>query len=293
MPIIEGSIPRGAGVERGPGAVHYVDTVNGLTGASGASWGEAYALMSTAVAACASGDTIFFRGRVAEHVTTPVNVFDVSIIGVSNRPRHADAAPAGGNLSAQWQAPADAATPLLKIIQQGWRLENFLMDPTSGSSCVQLFRDGGAADAERDASHASFKGMRFVGGSMGIQGSGGPGHVLIDDCEFHDLTTGLASTTGAGIGQPGFRWTVRNCRFRANTNHIVIPAEQMHIHDNIFGSFVTKGIDLSGGTGKNVVTRNLLSGTYSHVGGYTEGTTDEWGGNFNSLSGGVTAALPA
>jgi hypothetical protein len=61
----------------------------------------------------------------------------------------------------------------------------------------------------------------------------------------------------------------------------------------VFGSFTTKGLDLSGGVGKNVVSRNALSGTYSVVGGYTAGTDDEWGGNFNSLTGGVTAADPA
>lgn len=293
MGIIAGSIPRGAGVERGPGAIHYVDTVNGESGASGASWGEAYALMATAVAACASGDTIFFRGRVAEHVTTPVNVMDVSIIGVHPAKRHADASPAGGNFAPQWQAPAGAATPLLKIIQQGWHLENMLMDAPAAAACVQLFRDGGAGDAERDAGHCSFKNIRFIGGSVGIEDSGGVGHTLIDDCEFSDLTTGIASVVGAGIGQPWLRSTIRGCRFRSNTNHIVIPSQEVHIVDNVFGTFTTKGIDLRSGIGKNIVARNALAGTYSNVGGYYAGTDDEWGGNYNSLAGGITASDPA
>lgn len=295
MGVIEGSIPRGAGVERGPGTVWYVDTVNGSNSYSGDSWQQAKLTMAATLALVGSGDTIFFVGRVKEQVTTPVNVFDVSIVGMAQRPRHADASPAGGNQSAQWQAPDSptATTPLIKVLQQGWHFENMLMDAPSDAACVQLFRNGGAGDLERDASHASFKGIRFVGGDTGIEDSGGVGHVLVDDCEFHDLTNGIKSVTGAGIGQPLLRSTIRNCRFRSNTNHVVSASQEAHIIDNVFGSFTTVGINLAGGVGKNVVCRNALSGTYSSVGGYTVAAADdEWGGNYNSLTGGVTAADP-
>lgn len=293
MGVIEGSITRGAGVERGPGTVRYVNTVSGSDSYGGGSWGQAKLTMAAAVALCSSGDIIYFVGRVSEHVTTPVNVMDVSIIGANTRPRHADASPAGGNKSAQWQAPAADASPLCDVLQQGWRFENILFDAPAAAAAVRLFRNGGAGDLERDAGHSSFKGCRFVGGATGIEESGGVGHILVEDCEFHDLTHGIKSTSGAGIGQPLLRSTIRGCRFRSNTNHIVSGAQELHITDCNFGSFTTKGIDLSGGVGKNVVSRNTLSGTYSIVGGYTPGTTDEWGGNFNALTGGVTAAVPA
>lgn len=294
MAVIEGSITRGAGVERGPGATYYVNTVSGSDSYGGGSWGQAKATMAAALALCASGDTIYLVGRVSEHCTTPVNVFDVSIIGMSQKPRHADASPAGGNKSAQWQPPAGAATPLLKIIQQGWRVENILFDAPAAAAAIQLFRDGGAGDAERDASHATIKGCRFVGGATGIEDSGGCGHVLVEDNDFNDLTHGIKNVTGAGIGQPLFRWTIRNNRFRSNTNHIVAAGEEAHIIDNVFGTFTTMSIDLNGGTGQNVIARNALAGTYSIVGGYRKAAADdEWGGNFNSISGGVTAAVPA
>jgi hypothetical protein len=53
------------------------------------------------------------------------------------------------------------------------------------------------------------------------------------------------------------------------------------------------GIDLSGtDTGGNIVTGNLLGGTYNET-LYQHATSgDEWGGNFGSLTGGVTAAIP-
>lgn len=288
---------RGRGPELGPGNVHYLDTVAGNDASAGDSWVAAYKTMAHALTRVASGDTIYFVGRIKEQVTTPVNVFDVAIIGAAQRPRHADAAPAGGNKSAQWQVPDSpaATTPLIKVLQQGWHFANMLMDAPSDAACVMLFRDGGAGDLERDASHASFSNIRFVGGATGIEDNGGIGHVLVDDCEFHDLTHGIKNVTGAGIGQPGFRWTIRNNRFRANTNHIAaFPSDEAHILRNAFGSFTTLGVDLTGGVGLNVITGNYLSGTYSIGGGYKKANAnDEWAGNFNSLSGGITAADPA
>jgi len=89
---------------------------------------------------------------------------------------------------------------------------------------------------------------------------------------------------------------IKGNTFQGNTNHIVAPMTQSMIHDNLFGSFTTKSIDISGGqaAGLNVITRNYLSGTYSNVGGYTGSAgSDEWAGNNNSLAGGITAADPA
>lgn len=270
----------------------YVDTVNGSDSNSGASWSAAKVTMAAALALATSGGYIYFRGRVKEQCTTPVNVMDVTIVGVGTRPRHADTAPAGGNLSPQWQVPASptATTPLLSVIQQGWRFVNILFDAPADDACVELLRNAGAGDLERDASHASFYGCRFVGGQEGILDSGGNGHILVEDSEFHDLTTAIKSVTGAGVGQALLRSTIRGCRFRNNTNDIISASQELTIADCIMSIAPTKSIDLHGGVGKNVVTRNTLPGTYGDT-LYTEGTSDCWNGN--AASTGFTAAVPA
>jgi hypothetical protein len=276
--------------------VYFVDGNHGADGNDGTTPDTALKTMAAAFLKLVSGDTILFKGNITEQIDTPVQIFDVSIIGAPNRPRHADATPAGGESGATWKPPAapTAATPLLRIRQQGWRLINFLMDAPADAAAVRCFRDGGAGNAERDASHTAFLGMKILGGSIGIEDHGGVGHLWIDDCDFHDLTHAIKNTIGAGIGQPLFRAMIRNSRFRANTNHVVAGAQEAHIYDNIFGSFTTLGIDLTGGVGKNVITKNLLSGTYSIAGGYKRAAADdEWAGNFANLTGGVTEADPA
>jgi hypothetical protein len=113
-------------------------------------------------------------------------------------------------------------------------------------------------------------------------------NVLVEDCIFADQT-------GASIvssGSYAYRWMIRNNEFINNDIHIDVGFTQSTIRDNNFGKFTTTSIDLTGGT-DSVVTRNHLFGTYSIVGGYKPGTTCEWGGNFNSLAGGVTASDPA
>lgn len=279
-----------------PFATHYfVDGNRGSDGNQGTDKNFPLLTMAAAFLKLASGDVIHWRGNITEQIDTPVGIFDVTLIAASNRPRHADAHTGNnGYSSSTWKPPGSpaATTPLLRIRQQGWRLIGGLFDPPADSSAIRIFRDGGSGDAERDASHAWIQAARIVGGSLGIEGHGGPGHVLIEDCEFHDLTTAILNTTGAGIGQPGFRWVVRQNRFRANTNHIVIAAQEMHIYENYMGSFTTQSIDLDGGVGKNLITRNYLSGAYSVAGGYRRAAADdEWAGNENS--GGATTADPA
>lgn len=276
------------------GNLYFVDGNHGKDANDGTTPDTPLLTMSAAFAKLVSGDTIVFDGNIAEQLDTPVQIFDVTIIGAANRPRHADATPTGGESGATWKTAGVAATPLLRIRQQGWKLVNFLMDAPADAAAVRCFRDGGAGNAERDASHTAFIGMKILAGSIGIEDHGGVGHVWIDDCDFHDLTHAIKSTTGAGIGQPLLRAMIRNSRFRANTNHVVSAGQEMHIYDNLFGSFTTLGIDLTGGVGLNVITKNLLSGTYSIAGGYKKANAnDEWNGNFAAVTGGVTDADPA
>lgn len=280
------------------GRAWFVDGNQGNDNLTGASVSAPFLTMAQVFTKIASGDTIFVRGNIREQLTTPAGVFDVTIIGGGNRPRHADAHTSNGGYSAAtWKQPVSptALTPLLKVQQQGWRVANMLFSGApSGTAAIQLFRDGGSGDAERDGSHFHMVSCRVDGAPLGIQDSGGCAFVRIEDTLFRGMTiTALAATAGAGIGTL-LDWQILGNMFQDNVNHIVLGLNQGIVKGNTMGKFTTKSIDLTGGTGYNMLTCNHLSGTYSNAGGYTAAaSTDDWSGNFNSISGGLTAADPA
>lgn len=278
------------------GTYYYVDGNLGGDGNDGIMVTRPLKTMTEAFTRIASGDVIVFRGNIAEQVSTPVGIFNVTIIGDNTQPRHADAHTGNnGYSSATWKTPASptAATPLLTVRQQGWRIANILFDGPSDAAAVQLFRDGGAGDAERDASHAHIIGNKFVAGQNHIEVKGGLSQVVLEDNLFFGATaTSIKETVGAGIGTNNYFLIRNNNRWHNNESHLDVGLNYATIRDNIFGKFTTTGIDLRTGS-ENSLSGNSLYGTYSNVGGYWAGTNDEWGGNYNSLSGGVTAADPA
>jgi len=280
------------------GSVYYVDALNGSNSNDGLSWAAPKLTMAAALALVGSGDTIYFTGKIREQLSTPVQVFDVTIIGAGNRPRHADAEPdpVGGSSANTWTVPAaDPATaPLLIVRQQGWRFVNILFAGPTDAACVQLLRDGGTGDDERDASHAEFINCRFASGQDGIEQSGGVGHVGVYNCFFTSLTgTAIKHTTGAGIGHP-IRWVIENNRFTGNANIMTAVAAQDYvIRNNAFMTTTTLTFDFSGGA-RNVVTGNcfnIASAEFDPTGGVTgSGATDVWS---NTLTDTIETGLPA
>ena len=219
-----------------PGNTWFVDAFSGNASATdGTTWDNAFATMAQAFAKVASGDRIFFKGKIKEQLVTPVQVFDVAVIGIANRPRHADATPVGGNIGANtWTFPDSpvAATPLCKVLQQGWAFVNILFAAPTDAAAVQLFRDAGADNAERDASHASFIGCRFASG-FGISDTGGCVDVLVEGCRFEALTNYCILGVGnIGVGQSD--WLIKGNVFDGFTNGVKIAAFGCVIRDNTF-----------------------------------------------------------
>jgi hypothetical protein len=272
----------------------------GSDGYSGQSPTQPFLTMTKAFSVVSDGDVINFIGKITEQLVTPVQVFDVWVNGCGNRPRHADAVPAGGQFAAaQWAPPASggvAAQATLRVLQQGWRFTNFLMTALDvNAACLELVRDAGAGNAERDASHASVLGMRFSGTGIGIR-SGATGftelvyNVEVGNCQFDNMTYAMRGVVEAN------QWYVHDNVFGPNTNQIIMAARNFTIARNSIGPFTAAassgGIDLRGGTGLNQVTGNNLSGTYSNAGGYQAGNAnDNWYGNVSSA--GLTSADPA
>ncbi len=260
--------------------------------------------VAAALALAKSGDTIYVVGNITEEITASNLLEDISIIGVANRPRHADKArdfasfPTYKGISGcSWRQAAShgVTTPLLKIRGQGWHIENILFVPPSDAAAIFLDRNALSDVSEFDASHLTVKGCRFAGGQSGIEDSGGNFNVSIENSVFHAATNAI-KTLNTAVAQP-LMWTVKNCLFTNNTNHLLVDATQWQIIDNVFGKFTTQSVKLDqigNAGGANVISRNALSGTYSIAGGYkSNAATDEWGGNYNSIAGGVTAADPA
>jgi hypothetical protein len=266
------------------------------TSNTGLSWDSPFATMSKAFTSLDSGDTVFFYGKVKEQLTCPVQKFDVTIVGASNRPRHADAAPVGSEYGATWTTTAveAATTPLVKVMQQGWRFVNILFAGPSNSASVLLFRDGGAGNAERDASHAEIIGCRFASGKNGIESSGGAYNVGIYDCSFHDLTDyAIKHTAGAGIAA-SYRWQIKGNRFQGNAKWIdTFNGNSWEITDNVVVKTTTPGLVTSGGTGGNAIVRNVFNiaaADFDPAGGFTGHATDVWS---NYLTDAIETGLPA
>lgn len=250
----------------GPGKIWYVDATGGNSSATdGNTWDSAFATMAQAFTKIHSGDTILFTGKVLEQVTAPVQIFDVKIIGIGNRPRHADSAPAGGNLAtAQWGTPASpvAATPLIKVLQQGWLFYNILFSGPTDAACIQLYRDAGSGNDERDASHCSVIACRFASGFYAIHDPGGCFNVLVKDNVFQALTD--ACIIGVGnIGQGQTQWQIVNNQFTGFTNGVKIAAFQCLIQNNSFTDGGTPNTTFvlnvsNGGGGDNIIVLNFF-----------------------------------
>lgn len=262
----------------------FLDAADGDNDNSGQNWDAPKLTMAAVFALLSSGDRVFFKGKVTEQLTTPKNVFDVTVIGVGNRPRHIDGTPkAGSESTAMWTIPAIAAsTPLCIVQQQGWKFVNFLVAGPTDAACFQLLRDAGAGDLEKDGSHAEFWNIRGASGQDFIEQSGGCGHVGIYGC-FVTSMTGyvIKSTVGAGVGYP-IRWELIGNRFLDNTNMLKMVCTGWRIEGNSFISTTTEILDTDAGdatAGKNVVVNNyfnVAAADFDPDGNVEGNSTDVW-----------------
>lgn len=242
-----------------------------------------------------SGDIVYCLGNIREQLVAPVQVFDVTFVGAGNRPRNADAVPLGGGYSGvTWRAPAagTAGQATVRVLQQGWTFINILFGMYDANSAgIEIVRNAGADDAERDGSHCSILGCRFAGDGIGIR-SGVAGtftentfNVLVQGNKFNSCTTAILQTAGFG----GNQWSIEDNEFFQNTNDITGPFSNTKILRNSMSLAPTASIVLTGGAG-NMVHGNNLPGTYAAGTLYAPGTNDDWNGN--AASTGFTAAVP-
>jgi hypothetical protein len=281
----------------------FVDTERGSDGNTGKSRSKAFSTMSKALSVAGTSDVVFLTGDCREELTGSNLVFDLTIVGCGNSPHHPDL-PATGYRSgaATWRPPASptAATPLIKVRGRGWRFVNILFDAPVDAAAIYLERNASSGTDEYDGSHASILGCRFDAGKVGIENAGGCGFTTVKGNFFR----GLSESGGAGIKCTStsvavpLAWTIEDNRFANNASHILSSMSYSTIKGNTFGRFTaTLSVDIddqpSANQGEyNVIWGNYLSGTYGAT-AYPPGSNNEWAGNFNSLTGGVTADDPA
>lgn len=282
-----------------PGNVWFVNPNSGNDGNGGKTWRGALATMAAAFARLHSGDTIYFVGNIREQLVAPTKVFDVSIIGAGNRPRHADTHPAGSELAAStWRLPLAGGTnsPLLTVRDAGWRVENFLMAGHASNACILLMRTSESPDAEleQNASHFEAHGIRFASGRDGVEQSGGMYNVGIFDCDFHDLTGyAIKHTAGAGIADP-YRWQIKRNRVNGCANFMgVWNAHEFEVENNDITQITTLYLDFSGGSGHNIVRGNafdVAAADFDPTGKVAGAATDVWS---NTLLDAIETGVPA
>jgi hypothetical protein len=294
VPVVGG----GGGVFKPYATYYFVDASNFTQSASDGNTGlspeeplstmaRAFAIMEAAAShgSGGSGSVVCFIGNVAEQLTTPAGVFDVSVIGCGNSPRNADAfSGQSGYSAATWKAPASptAATALCRVVQQGWSFSNILFDPPADAEALEFVRNAAAGTSERDGGHFTVAGNRFAAGK---------GHIRISATSFTENvfngrivnnTFNDATTTSIVGAVGGWRHQIVGNVFSGNVNHIILPMTQGVIAGNEMGLFTTTSIDLSGGAANVVGPGNVFSGTYDNGGGYTGSGTDTWAGNYGN-----------
>lgn len=280
------------------GRAWFVDASYGGNG-DGKSPKTAFSTMDQAFDNLHSGDIIYATGNIREQLVTPVQVFDVTVIGCGNQPRNADSSPDGGQYAAcTWRAPASpvAAQATVRVLQQGWTFYNILFGMGDVNSAgVEVVRNADAGDSERDGSHVQLIGCRFGGTGIGVRITAAgftenPFNGLIQGCKFNSCTYGILASSA----QPN-SWDIDNNIFQGCTNAIIAKFQATVIRRNVVMGFTAAansgGIDIRSGGANNLVTGNALGGTYSKAGGYNCEANDEWYGN--AASTGFTSADPA
>lgn len=252
-----------------------------------------------------SYDIVVLSGVFREQVVCPVGVYDITFIGASNDPRQATNSGVATGGGASWLAPAApvAATPLVRVICQGWRFVNIQMAPVAASACITF--DRRETVAIPDSSHGSVLGCYFsTGGANGIG-------IEVIECTkirivenmFQALTgaTGAAikTTAGLGIAAPS-NWTVRKNKFLQCVNDMNCLSLNFSIID--YNDFMStnpieggKRIVLNGSTGRNSVRMNQFADVTADVTiakGYTPATGDVWN-NYTAGTAALIVTVPA
>lgn len=289
--IVDGGTLAGLGVSP-KGRTWYVDSVSGSANNDGKSWAGAKATIASAVALASAGDVIAIKGSFTEAVT--VSLAGLTIIGAGTRPKEAT-----------WTSANDTAC--LTIAAEYVKVENIYFRPAAYTA------DRGACAIKLSgANHAIITNCRFQGKTGSQAAIYSPvcnsDNVTIEGCDFMYMNTATYGAAIKGVEAGGLSysgWRILGNRFASCVTAIDICGRVCEIaYNSIYeygitaassvGAVLAMGIDLSGtSSGGNAVYCNQLGGTYGAPLYVVGASGDQWAGNYNVLSGGLTAANPA
>lgn len=274
------------------GNIWYCDSAG--PGYDGKSWASAFKTIAIAVAQAKNGDVIAIRGSFSEVVT--MSVAGVTILGVGTGPKQA-----------QWTSAADTAS--CTIAASYCSVQNVYFKPPAYSAVTTY---GPSSILLSSAGWTYIQGCRFQGQTASYNAIYSPvcnsDNVHILGNEFYYLNTatngcGILGVEAGGLSYSG--WQVKNNVFSSCVTAMNFNGRACVLTGNSIAEYginsssavaavLALGIDLSGtSSGANVVWGNQLGGTYNATLYKVGASGDQWGGNFNVITGGVTAANPA
>jgi hypothetical protein len=275
------------------GQMIFVDSVNGLDSRDGRRPRLAKKTIASAVAAAQAGDTIFIKGSFTEAVTIAAAKKGLRIIGADVQ----------GGL-ARWTGAADAVC--LTINAEDVEVANIRFSPPARSAGTP------AAIVLGGAGYAHIHDCKFRGKTGSWYAIYSPvcdsDNVRIANCDFMYMNTSTYGTAILGVEAGGLSysgWEILNNKFASCLKAIDINGRACLLKGNVIAEYginpagavaqlLTLGIDLSGtSSGANMVVENQLGGAYNATLYKVGASGDQWGGNWNVISGGVTAANPS
>lgn len=288
----------------GPANVYFVDANSGLSvSGNGLSWERAFLTITEAMDAITARGALRGRsvvyvapGGYNEDVVTPLNSIAPfgQLIAVNPTPEK--------SFGATYIYASTAGEPGITVRARGWLIDGFEIGAIANAECIVLDGYNSNCTAQGTIIRNCIISGWGATGSIGIDviGNGAP-HTSIIDCFFDGFLADAIRCSESGTDQPRF-WEIMGCKFMDSANYLNMNPrgfKECYIHDNVFNAVganrsPTEIINNLGGNA-TIFTRNYLGGTYDIASGYTPnaGGNDEWGGNFNSLTGGITAADPA
>lgn len=279
-----------------PGTIYCVDSVNGVDTNPGTSWGAPLLTIQAAVDLAVAGDIILIQGSFTEAVT--VATAGIALIGVGITPKDA----------CIWTAAADA--DCLSITSEHVLVQNIYFRPPAYSADRTT-----CAIKISGANYLRVRGCRFQGktGSQAAiySAAANSDNVTIEDCEFHYMNTatygaGIRGVNAGGVQYSG--WQILRNVFHSCVTAIKLSCRVSTVAGNTIAEYginpagaiaatLALGIDLAGddstNSGANAVWGNQLGGTYDATLYKVGATGDQWAGNYNVLTGGLTAANPS
>jgi|SRR3990167_1219075 len=226
--------------------------------------GNALLTVAAGLAKMSHYDNLVLSGYFREQVDTPASIYDCTIIGGGNLPRQATEGGVHTGGGAYWDTPASptAATPLLRVLHQSWKIANIAFQSPTDAPSIRFFRN--AADTQ-DGSHSTVVGCYFAGRKYGVESHGGVARIRLYGNEFllFDASGDVAvkETTGAGTGTC-WGWEIIGNTFHANHTDISGALVGAKILDNDFklDSLTvtnTVAIDTTGGN-RNAISDNRM-----------------------------------